>query len=135
MFMTTPQPTARRLLLNPMGTVVVLFASLLFVGATAVAAEASMPNVVIILADDMGYGDPGCFNPGSKITTPHIDRLAREGILCTLLDRREVGREASWAGAGLIPANTERRETNPILVPSDPDFEFAKRTQFHRKWL
>ena len=43
-------------------------------------------------------------------------RLAREGILCTVLDRREVGREASWAGAGLIPANTERRETNPIVA-------------------
>ena len=38
------------------------------------------PNVVIILADDMGYGDPGCYNPNSKCPTPNIDRLAAEGI-------------------------------------------------------
>lgn len=41
---------------------------------------ASKPNIVIILADDMGYGDPGCYNPKSKIPTPNIDRLAREGM-------------------------------------------------------
>ncbi|MDC0280866.1 hypothetical protein OAL03_04840, partial [Akkermansiaceae bacterium] len=34
------------------------------------------PNIVIILVDDMGYGDPGCFNPRSMISTPHIDSLA-----------------------------------------------------------
>ena len=39
-------------------------------------------------------------------------RLAIEGVKATLLDRREIGREASWAGAGLIPANTERLKTN-----------------------
>ncbi len=38
------------------------------------------PNIVIILVDDMGYGDPGCFNEDSKIHTPHIDRLAQEGM-------------------------------------------------------
>ncbi len=36
------------------------------------------PNVVVILADDMGFSDIGCF--GSEIRTPHIDRLAREGV-------------------------------------------------------
>lgn len=41
------------------------------------------PNVVIILVDDMGYGDPGCFNADSKIPTPHIDRLASEGMRFT----------------------------------------------------
>jgi glycine oxidase len=35
--------------------------------------------------------------------------LAREGISCTVLDRRELGREASWAGAGLIPPPSEGR--------------------------
>lgn len=37
----------------------------------------SKPNIVIVLADDMGYGDPGCYNSRSKIPTPQIDRLAR----------------------------------------------------------
>ena len=38
------------------------------------------PNIVFIMADDMGYGDVGCFNPDSKIPTPHMDRLAAEGM-------------------------------------------------------
>lgn len=41
------------------------------------------PNVVFILADDMGYGDVGCYNPESKVPTPHLDRLARQGIRFT----------------------------------------------------
>ena len=40
------------------------------------------PNVVLIVADDMGYGDAGCY--GAKdIRTPHIDRLARDGTRFT----------------------------------------------------
>ncbi len=46
-------------------------------------AAADQPNVVIILVDDMGYGDPGCYNAKSKIPTPHIDSLARDGIRFT----------------------------------------------------
>ena len=42
-----------------------------------------LPNIVFILADDMGYGDVGCYNPQSKIPTPNMDRLAREGIRFT----------------------------------------------------
>lgn len=42
-------------------------------------------------------------------------RLGREGVACTVLDRREMGREASWAGAGLIPANTERLRNSPTV--------------------
>jgi arylsulfatase A len=41
------------------------------------------PNIVIILADDLGYGDVGAFNPGSRIPTPTIDKLAREGMRFT----------------------------------------------------
>ena len=43
----------------------------------------SDPNILLILVDDMGYGDPGCYNPDSKIPTPHIDQLARDGIRFT----------------------------------------------------
>lgn len=38
------------------------------------------PNVIFILADDMGYGDVSCYNPEGKIPTPNIDRIAREGL-------------------------------------------------------
>ena len=41
------------------------------------------PNIIYILADDMGYGDMGCNNPDSKIPTPHLDRLAAQGIRFT----------------------------------------------------
>ena len=41
------------------------------------------PNVVFIMADDMGYGDVGCYNSESKIPTPNIDRLAKQGVLFT----------------------------------------------------
>ena len=41
------------------------------------------PNIVVILADDLGYGDVRPLNPESKIPTPHFDRLAREGITFT----------------------------------------------------
>ncbi|MFV0445205.1 MAG: sulfatase family protein [Planctomycetaceae bacterium] len=44
---------------------------------------ASRPNVVVILADDMGYGDPQCYNADSKIPTPHLDQLAENGLLFT----------------------------------------------------
>lgn len=51
--------------------------------ATVQAAEPLKPNVVYILADDLGYGDIGCYNPHSKIPTPNIDRLAVEGMRFT----------------------------------------------------
>ncbi|MBL8897159.1 MAG: sulfatase-like hydrolase/transferase [Planctomycetes bacterium] len=43
----------------------------------------ALPNVVLILADDLGYGDLGCYNPSAKVPTPHLDRLARAGLRFT----------------------------------------------------
>lgn len=64
-------------------TVVVLISSAFLASAQSPAAEPRKPNIVYILADDLGYGDPGCYNPASKIPTPNIDRLAREGVRFT----------------------------------------------------
>lgn len=41
------------------------------------------PHIVLILTDDMGYGDVRCYAPGMGVPTPNIDRLAREGIRFT----------------------------------------------------
>ena len=41
------------------------------------------PNIVFILADDLGIGDVGCYNAASKIKTPNLDRLAKQGMRFT----------------------------------------------------
>lgn len=46
-----------------------------------VRAEVTQPNIILIMADDLGYGDLGCY--GSKLATPSIDRLAAEGVRFT----------------------------------------------------
>jgi len=67
--------------MKPFGFAAVLLALLGAVDAGA--STASKPNLIVILADDLGYGDPGCYNPQSKIPTPNLDRLARQGIRLT----------------------------------------------------
>jgi arylsulfatase A-like enzyme len=52
-------------------------------GALRAAETLSKPNVVLILADDLGYGDVQCYNNESKVATPNIDRLASEGMRFT----------------------------------------------------
>ena len=41
------------------------------------------PNILLVLADDLGYGDLSCLNPDGKINTPHHDQFAAEGLTCT----------------------------------------------------
>src|SRR6478609_7856417 len=60
-----------------------LFCSLLLLAFTAASYSADRPNVLLILADDLGYGDPGCYNPDSKTPMPNVDRLATEGMRFT----------------------------------------------------
>jgi len=58
-----------------------LFTLLSLVGCSI--EEPNRPNIVIIYADDMGYGDLNCQNPNSKIPTPNLDKLASEGMRFT----------------------------------------------------
>ena len=69
----------QRIFLRSMGIVVAVLA---FSGYTAIAKDGTgtLPNIVYILADDLGYGDVSALNPESKIQTPNIDRLANEGM-------------------------------------------------------
>ncbi len=59
------------------------FLSFLLIGSLAtLSLSAKQPNIVLIVADDLGYGDLGCY--GQKhIATPHIDQLAKEGLRFT----------------------------------------------------
>ena len=56
-----------------------------FLGSAAVAGlqAAVKPNVIIILADDLGTGDLGCYHSGAKVKTPSLDRLSRQGMRFT----------------------------------------------------
>ena len=53
--------------------------SIIFVGV----AWAKQPNVLILYADDLGFGDLGCYNKKSRIPTPNLDRLASESVRFT----------------------------------------------------
>ena len=64
--------------LRIIGTILALVAALPFSSQAA-----THPNILVILVDDMGYGDPHCFNPKSKIPTPNIDSLASAGMRFT----------------------------------------------------
>ncbi|MBW8884658.1 MAG: sulfatase-like hydrolase/transferase, partial [Planctomycetia bacterium] len=66
-----------------MSTTNLLLTALMMGAAVFVdAAEAPRPNIVFILADDLGYGDVGCYGQ-KRIQTPNIDRLAKEGLRFT----------------------------------------------------
>lgn len=60
-----------------------IMSSIAFWLLTLVPSLADRPNIVLILADDMGWSDPGCY--GSEIPTPALDTLARQGMLATRL--------------------------------------------------
>ena len=45
--------------------------------------KTTKPNILFILTDDLGYGDLSCYNTESKVSTPNVDRLAREGMRFT----------------------------------------------------
>ena len=60
-----------------------LTAILLIVTAAGLPAADSPPNVLLLYADDLGYGDLQCYNPQSKIPTPNLDTLAAQGMRFT----------------------------------------------------
>lgn len=62
---------------------------------SAAEVQANRPNVVIILADDMGYGDVTALNQQSRIPTPNLDKLARQGVTFT---------DAHAAGSYCVPS-------------------------------
>lgn len=66
---------------TPTPSFALLLATLAAPRAADATKPASPPNILVILADDLGYGDVRCYNPErGKIPTPHIDRLAAQGM-------------------------------------------------------
>ena len=96
--------------------------------AQAPTAGPARPNIVLILADDLGYGDIGAFNPKSRIPTPHVDRLAREGLRFT--DAHSTSGVCTPTRYGLLTGRYSWRthlkrgvlwgEGDPLIEPGRP---------------
>lgn len=124
-----------------------LFAGLLLAGAAIPATLADKPNIVLILADDMGWSDLGCY--GSEIPTPNIDSLARQGMQatrCYTASRCSPSRASIMTGCaphrvdvGLLDDDSGRPGYRGRLNPSIPTLaELLKkagyRTYLSGKW-
>jgi arylsulfatase len=89
------------------------FASIFTLGLISTAGAAPRPNILLILADDMGFSDVGCY--GSEIHTPNIDALATEGLrftrfyngsrCCPSRASLLTGLYAQQTGVGLMTGN------------------------------
>ncbi|MFO1095703.1 MAG: arylsulfatase [Planctomycetaceae bacterium] len=98
------------------------YAWLLAIICTATAVDAQPPNIVFIMADDLGFGDLGCYGQ-PRIQTPNIDRLAAEGLRFT----------QAYAGAcvcapsrctlmtGLHTGHCRIRDNQPVGMSLRPD--------------
>jgi arylsulfatase A-like enzyme len=73
------------------------------------------PNIVLIYADDLGFGDVRCFDPRSRIATPHIDALAEQGVRFTDAHAPDAICSPSRYGilTGRYSWQTERKKGNP----------------------
>ena len=93
----------------------------LFLILPLVRAEARPPNVVLIFADDLGYGDLGCYG-ATKVQTPHIDKLAAEGRKFT--DAHSASAVCTPSRYGLLTGEYPFRKTaekasgDPALISS-----------------
>ncbi|TAN36775.1 MAG: twin-arginine translocation signal domain-containing protein [Verrucomicrobia bacterium] len=90
-------------------------------GAAGATPDKKKPNVVLILADDLGYGDVGCYG-ATKIKTPNMDRLAREGRRFT--NAYTPGSVCSPTRYGLLSGRyfwrNPRHPATGVLAPSGP---------------
>ena len=96
------------------GYILKLAMALALTGALAIdAAPAKKPNIIVIMTDDMGYGDAGCYG-GTNFPTPHIDRLAREGLRFT--DFHSSCPVCSPTRAGLLTGRYQQRAGVPGVI-------------------
>ncbi|MBQ16835.1 MAG: N-acetylgalactosamine-6-sulfate sulfatase [Planctomycetaceae bacterium] len=78
---------------------------------------AGRPNLVVIMADDMGYGDASCYG-NTAFRTPQLDRLAAEGLRFT--DFHSSGAVCSPTRAGLLTGRYQQRAGIPGVINADP---------------
>jgi arylsulfatase A len=83
------------------------------------------PHIILLYVDDIGYGDPACYNPDSKIPTPHIDSLARDGMRFT--DAHAAGALCHPSRYGLLTGRYPLR-TDVSVWPDQPLIEEGQTT-------
>ena len=104
---------------------VTLLATLVAAWGSAARAADRLPNVVILYADDFGYGDLGCQNPDSKIPTPHLDRLAAAGTRFT--DAHSSSGVCTPSRYALLHGRAHWRKFHGIVNAFDPPILDAER--------
>ena len=88
----------------------------IWLGACSATAAAAPPNVVLIYADDLGYGDLGCYG-ATKIATPNVDRLAREGLRFT--DAHSAAATCTPSRYSLMTGEYAWRRKGTGILPGD----------------
>jgi len=100
--------------------------STLLTGLSADLASAAMPNVIVVMADDLGIGDVSPTNPNCKIKTPQLQKMADEGL--TFLDAHTPSSVCTPTRYGLLTGRYNWRSrlargvlsgTSPHLIPKD----------------
>jgi len=93
-----------------------LLATILLPVLQLTAAGTSHPNIIVILADDLGYGDISCYG-ATRVKTPNIDRVAREGIRFT--DAHATSATCTPSRFSLLTGEYAWRYPNTGIAPGD----------------
>src|SRR5438874_2338161 len=114
------EPAMSLLPRNPVLVPVLLCFSALAGSSAVRAAAPRQPNIVVVLADDLGCGDLGCYNKASKIATPNLDRLAEQGMRFT--DAHSPSAVCTPTRYGLLTGRYawRTRLQRGVLIPYDP---------------
>lgn len=91
---------------------------------TKITSRPKTPNVVLIIADDLGWGDLGCYG-NTTLRTPHIDRLAKEGAIFT---------HAIAAASICTPSRTAIMTGRYPVRAGESVFTFRRWKNVDRKW-
>ncbi len=86
--------------------------------------ESSKPNIVVILADDLGFSDLGCY--GGEIDTPNLDRLAADGLRFTQF----YNTSRCWPTRAALLTGYYAQQINRDTCPSMPNVKVGKRPEW-----
>ena len=98
----------------PLAPALLCFLAMLFVAATVHAVD--RPNIILILADDLGYGDLGCYG-ATALKTPNLDRLAKRGLRFT--DAHATSATCTPSRYSLLTGEYAWRQKGTDILPGD----------------